>query len=266
MKLSFWTLGTPGWSNDAVVAAAKRFGFQGVDIRCAGGGNISLASKAYEVGDLKRLFADADIEIASMLAYNQRGGDDGVDWPAIQDDLIANASVAQRLGTSAMRVNAGRPAPGSTWPAYLEGLAAALRATIAAAPDVSLLVQNHPGSISAVQTGELAAMVNSERFGIGFSPDHCIDMDEDLVTVARQVAPWVRQVHLADRERTSDGHLKACLPGRGIVPNRQVLDVLAGQGFDGWISFKWEKPTYPELPDASEALPHFVSFMSKVVS
>jgi hypothetical protein len=69
-------------------------------------------------------------------------------------------------------------------------------------------------------------------------------------------------VHLADRERLADGRLKACLPGKGSVPNLQVLDILSQNGFDGWVSFKWEKPTYPDLPDAALALPHFVSYMS----
>jgi hypothetical protein len=38
--------------------------------------------------------------------------------------------------------------------------------------------------------------------------------------------------------------------------------VLRSQGYDGWVSFKWEKPTYPELPDAEEALPKYIAFMS----
>jgi fatty-acyl-CoA synthase len=266
MKLSFWTLGTPGWSNEAVVEAAGRFGFQGVDLRCSSGGNLTLSSTPYEIDELKGLFADAGIEIASMLAYNKRGDDSGVDWKTVEADLVENARMASRLGTRSMRVNAGRPAPDSTWSAYLEGLAAAIKATLTAVTDVHLLVQNHPGSISAAQAGDLAVMVGDDRFGIGLSPDHCVDMDEDAVVVSEQIARWVKQVHLADRERLPDGKLKACLPGKGIVPNREVLDVLARSGFDGWVSFKWEKPTYPELPDAEVALPHYVSFMSKVTA
>jgi sugar phosphate isomerase/epimerase len=73
-------------------------------------------------------------------------------------------------------------------------------------------------------------------------------------------------VHLADRESadgaTVGGKLRACIPGEGIVRNREVLEVLHDQGFDGWVSFKWEKPTYPDLPDAEVALPKFVAFMS----
>ena len=46
------------------------------------------------------------------------------------------------------------------------------------------------------------------------------------------------------------------------MPNREVLDLVRGAGFDGWVSFKWEKPTYPDLPDADVALPRFMQFIS----
>jgi sugar phosphate isomerase/epimerase len=266
MKLSFWTLGTPGWSNAAVVEAAKRFGYQGIDLRCAGNGNISLQSGAGEIEALRDLFAAHGIEIASLLAYNQRGNDDGVDWDAVTADLVAHAALCVRLGTRNLRVNAGAPARNSTWDAYLEGFAGAVSKSLSMVEGVVMNVQNHPGSITAAQAGQLAELVGDERFGIGFSPDHCVDMGEDTVDVALQVGRWVRHVHLADRESaggaTVDGKLRACLPGEGIVPNALVLDVLRNQGFDGWVSFKWEKPTYPDLPDAEEALPRFVSFMS----
>jgi sugar phosphate isomerase/epimerase len=264
MKLSFWTLGTPDWSNEAVVDAAVRFGYQGVDLRCAVGRNISVQSSDAEVRELKHLFGDNEIEIASLLAYNERGNADGVDWPAVIADLVAHAELAKRLGTHMVRVNAGAPSRDSTWEAYIEGFAAALTETLSQTRGVSFNMQNHPGSMTALQVGKLAVLVDNERFGVGLSPDHCVDMDEEPVEATQEVAPWVKQLHLADRERLPDGKLKACLPGTGFVPNEQVLHMLAWHGFDGWVSFKWEKPTYPDLPDAEFALPHFVSFMKRL--
>ncbi len=261
-RLSFWTLGTPGWSNEAVVDAAKRFGFQSIDIRCNSGGNISLQSSDQDVDTLTQLFAAYGVEIVSLLAYNQRGSEDGVDWPAVTSDLIANAKMAWRLGTQTVRINAGCPARGGDWDAHLKDCAGAIAEALSAAPEVTLLVQNHPGSLTALQAGQLTELVNDQRFGVGLSPDHCVDMGEDTLAVTREIAPWVRQVHLADRVRLPDGTLKACLPGDGFVPNREVLGELAARGFDGWVSFKWEKPTYPDLPDAEVALPYMIGFMS----
>jgi sugar phosphate isomerase/epimerase len=266
VKLSFWTLGTPGWSNEAVVEAAERFGFDGVDLRCAGNGNVSLQSSDAEIRALKAQFAEHHVEIASLLGYNLRGGEKGVDWDAVVDDLVAHAELCNRLGVTNLRANVGAPAADSTWDAYLEGFAAAIERTLAQTHDVVINVQNHPGSITMARAAQLAENVGSERFGIGFSPEHCVDMGEDPVAEALRVGRWVRHVHLADRETASgpqtEGKYRASLPGAGIVQNAAVLDNLRKQGFDGWVSLKWEKPTWPDLPDAEVALPAFVSFMS----
>ena len=166
------------------------------------------------------------------------------------------------MGVRNLRINATEPARDSTWDAYLDGFATAIQKTLAESTDLTLNMQNHPGSLRVAQVARLAEMVGDARFGAGLSPDHCVDMGEDVIEATKLVLPHVRQLHLADRERTAEGKLRACLPGTGFVPNRDVLDLLRGAGFDGWVSFKWEKPTYPDLPDADVALPHFMQFMT----
>lgn len=269
MKLSFWTLGTPDWTNRQVVDAAVRFGFDGVDLRCASGRNVSVQSTPQEVDDLRRLFADNGIEIASILAYNERGSADGVDWQAVRDDIARHIELAQRLGTKAMRVNAATPASDSSWDAYLGGFAGAITDALTANDSVVLNMQNHPGAPNVEQIARLASMVHSPLFGSGFSPDHCVDMGDDVLASAELLAPVIKKLHLADREaygQRTGSKLRACLPGAGIVPNREVVDILRRHGFDGYVSFKWEKPTYPDLPDAEVALPHFMSYMADVLA
>ena len=118
-------------------------------------------------------------------------------------DLVKHSELCLRVGTRNLRANVGAPARDSTWETYLEGFAGAVRRALDAVDGVVINVQNHPGSITASQAGQLAQLVGSERFGIGFSTDHCVDMGEDPVELARQLAPWVRHVHLADRVSSS---------------------------------------------------------------
>jgi len=266
VKLSFWTLGTPDWTNEQVADAAQRYGFDGVDLRCAVGRNVSVQSTPEELAALQELFMSRGVEIASLLAYNERGNAEGVDWAAVTTDLLAHARLANRMGVPNMRINATEPARDSTWDAYLEGFAKAIRTTLAESSDLTLNMQNHPGSLKVAQVVRLAEMVGDSRFGAGLSPDHCVDMDEEVIEATKLVSPHVKQLHLADRERTAEGKLRACLPGTGFVPNREVLAIARGAGFDGWVSFKWEKPTYPDLPDADVALPHFMRWVATVGS
>src|SRR5438552_1367628 len=51
MKLSFWTLGMPPCSNTEFVDKAAELGYEGIDIRCTNGGNISSERSQAEVAD-----------------------------------------------------------------------------------------------------------------------------------------------------------------------------------------------------------------------
>ena len=96
--MSFWTLGTPDWSNEQVVDAAQRYGFDGVDLRCAAGRNVSVESTPDELAALQALFASRGVEIASLLAYNERGNADGVDWAAVTADLRGTCPAGESHG------------------------------------------------------------------------------------------------------------------------------------------------------------------------
>jgi sugar phosphate isomerase/epimerase len=130
-------------------------------------------------------------------------------------------------------------------------------------------MQNHPGAPNTEQIQRLVSMVHSPLFGAGLSPDHCVDMGEDVLSSVEMLAPVVKQLHLADRTHEGPGtetKMRACLPGTGFVPNREVIATLKRHGYDGYVSFKWEKPTYPDLPDAEVALPHFIAWAREALA
>ena len=56
-----------------------------------------------------------------------------------------------------------------------------------------------------------------------------------------------------------------CLAGDGDVPLRSILEVLSDAGYDGWITFEWERKWHPELPPPEVAFPHFIKHMKKLV-
>lgn len=39
------------------------------------------------------------------------------------------------------------------------------------------------------------------------------------------------------------------------------MKTLTQNGYEGYLSFEWEKKWHPELPDASEAFPAFIQYM-----
>src|SRR5439155_19254867 len=128
MKLSFWTLGMPPWSNAEFVDKAAELGYEGIDIRCTNGGNVSAESSDAEIEELLKTCASKGIQIASHLGYQKRGnGRDPVDWDAVEADLVAHARLAEKMGGLPVRITVGYADPSTTRDEYLQNLGEAAK-------------------------------------------------------------------------------------------------------------------------------------------
>ncbi len=265
MKLSFWTLGMPPWSNRELAEHASELGYGGIDLRCTKGGNISADSSPAEVEEVMSTYAAKDITIASLLGYQERGnGKEPVDWDKVEADLIALGKLSTSMNNVPVRITVGYTDPTTSWDTYLTNLAKATMTAIAEVPDVTYMFQNHAGSATATQLGEMCEKKAHPRFRFGYSPDHCYVEGEDPIALAERFAPLVSQLHIADRKRTPEGGYEACWIGDGIVPHAQILEILAKHGFDGWVSLKWERGGNSPLPMGDALLPHYIKYMNSL--
>lgn len=262
MKLSFWTLGMPAWTNAEFAERASQLGYGGIDLRVTNGGNLAIDSSAEEIDEVMRTYASKGVEIASLLAYQQRGnGKDPVDWNAVEADMVAHAKLAQRMNDVPVRVTVGYTDPSTSWETYLTNLARAVDTAIREVPSARFMYQNHAGSATGEQLGALVEKTADPRVGFGFSPDHCFAEGEDPMALAERYGPFVQQLHIADRKKQDDGTYVACWIGDGVVPHRAILEVLKKHGFDGWVSLKWERGNRSEMPEGDVVLPHYIQYM-----
>jgi fatty-acyl-CoA synthase len=52
------------------------------------------------------------------------------------------------------------------------------------------------------------------------------------------------------------------LLGQGEVPVREMLELLSGDGYEGWISVEWEKRWHREIEAPEVALPQHLTVLS----
>jgi sugar phosphate isomerase/epimerase len=71
------------------------------------------------------------------------------------------------------------------------------------------------------------------------------------------------QVKDARRETARPDGWQLVLLGQGEVPVREILQLLYGGGYAGWISVEWEKRWHPEIEEPEVALPQHLSPLSK---
>src|SRR4030095_1563063 len=81
------------------------------------------------------------------------------------------------------------------------------------------------------------------------------------------VGDAVRHVHLKDEVPPKEGAPPVpwtpVLMGRGEFPAEAVLDALVARGYQGFVSFEWEKRWHPEIEEPEGALPHFIRYVSQ---
>lgn len=72
----------------------------------------------------------------------------------------------------------------------------------------------------------------------------------------RRLGRFIHHVHLKD-SLPSGGGRRYVLTGEGDIPVRRQVELLAGSGYRGAVSFEWEKRWEPEIEEPEIAIPQF---------
>jgi sugar phosphate isomerase/epimerase len=159
---------------------------------------------------------------------------------------IAMAERAAAIGAPAIRVFGGPIPDGLTMDDVSQPTAEALAATAASMPTgVALLVETH----DAWSRGSVIAAITSDDVGVVWDVAHTHRSGESPRETLEHIGlPGL--VHMKDALGETLVHF-----GEGDVPTSDAIAVLREIGYEGWLSFEWEKLWHPELDDPDIALP-----------
>jgi len=258
MKISFTTMATPDLDHTGAIALAREFSLDGVDPRCSDNkGEIRPDSSAAELEGVAADFRAAGLAIPGLLCYCGLSAEPPEGWARTKANIAHHLAIGAAIGAETVRLFGGHWGDDAR-EGFLDAAARTIREVLDADDSgVSFTFQNHRGSLNARDAAELAGRVNSDRFGLAFSPDHCTAMgEEDFDGILDAVGPWTKEIYIADGTETG-----LCLPGEGIVPLAETISFFEDRAYAGFYTFKYEKLWVPDLPDAREALPQFVEFI-----
>ena len=264
MKLSFTTMATPNKSGPEAIRMAREFGYMGVDLRVSDHkGELKLNSSIQEINQIKDVFASEGIKPSGLLCYNETGSDEPESWKRMTESILRHLEIAERLGSPTIRIFGGNPRESGNSEDYTKRTADAIAAAIQRDDSkTGILIQNHFGNYSVKEALELIKKTGNDRLGLVFSPDHCIITEEPLSDLYSLVKPVTRQLYIADVIKTESDH-DGTLPGKGCVPLNEAYEALGGDGFEGWVTFKWEKLWNPVLEEPEIALPYFIKYVNR---
>ncbi len=260
MKLAFSTLGVPGMPLAEVAGLAARTGYHGVELRAHPEEPVNPGMELSERVDAAEQFKDAGVEILAVAGYTEAAAP-GADEPVLEE-LRELLTLARDLGAPCVRVFPG----GGDQPSEETDTVAARRLA-AVAPNASdlgvrLLLETHDSHPRGVDVARVLGLVGHIAVGAVWDVLHPWRGGEEPVATHAVLAPHLGYVQVKDIASAEE---PAPLPlGEGVLPLAECVEALSRAGWDGWLSWEYEKrwfPQAPELPGLLEAARDHLSWL-----
>ena len=193
---------------------------------------------------VRRDVTDAGIRVAMVTTYPDFTNPDPNEREQELTKLQENIVAASRLGADLIRVTAGQAHPsvkrneGIEW--AVQGLTRAME--FAKKYQVRLAYENHakPGAWEYIDFShptdiflEIVERTKDISLGVNWDTANVIAYGDDPIPVLKKVIDRVISVHAADT--ATRGELKHVLLGTGLVPFKEMFEILHASRFDDWI-------------------------------
>jgi len=194
--------------------------------------------------DVRRDVEAAHIRVAMVTTYPDFTHPDSNERMRELSKLQENIVAASRLGADLVRVTAGQAHPTVKRSEGIEWAVQGLRSAVQFAKNypIRLAYENHakPGAWKYIDFShptdiflEIVDRTRDVSLGVNWDTANVIAYGEDPVPVLRKVIKRIISVHAADT--STRGQLNHVLLGTGLVPFKQMFEILHASGFDDWI-------------------------------
>jgi sugar phosphate isomerase/epimerase len=265
LPIGFSTLGCPSWNWLKILDFAHQNGFAAVELRGLQG-TMDLPSRL-EFGDA--LIEQSKKEIASRglripcVSSSANMHDTGQQHEQQLADARRFIDLAARLGASYVRVF-GNKLIGPRAEA-VEHIAASLRelGDYAAPKNVTVLLESHGDFTNSAILRELLEKAASPHVALLWDAHNTfVEGKEDPSITVRELGKYIRHTHLKDA-RLEGGQDRYVLTGRGDVPVKRQVELLAATEYAGYYSFEWEKAWHPEIEEPEVAIADFARVVAQ---
>ena len=273
MTFAFSTVSCPTWDFETICARAKEYGYEGVEIRGFLNESLLTAANIFhsDPAKVRALFAYHGVEIACLASSVSMTGHKKKDRAAAEDTrrfIDAAASV----GCAIVKIFDTQIEPGGLVdPTRLGNHSRAHAATAfgdwilplgdyAAARDVTLVVEGALSFRSAKEMWMILDRLSHPSIACCWDVFNAALIGESPYI---SVPTLNSRIQYAQVQDATIGPLGATYTklGDGNVPVQKFLTRLMGIGYDGWVTFEWQKAWLPNIAEPEEVLPHAIQKM-----
>jgi sugar phosphate isomerase/epimerase len=265
LPIGFSTLGCPSWNWLKILDFAQQNGFASVELRGLQG-TMDLPSRL-EFGDAvieqsKKEIASRGLRI-SCVSSSSNMHDTGQQHEQQLADARRFIDLAARLGAPYVRVFGNKLVEPRA--AAIAHIAASLRelGDYAAPKNVTVLLESHGDFTNSAILREILEKAASPHVALLWDAHNTfVEGKEDPAITVRELGKYIRHTHLKDA-RLEGGQDRYVLTGRGDVPVKRQVELLAATGYGGYYSFEWEKAWHPEIEEPEVAIADFARVVAQ---
>ena len=268
LPIGFSTLGCPSWDWIKVLDFAQQNGFASVELRGLSG-TMDLPSRPEftdgQIEQSKKEIAIRGLHIA-CVSSSANMHDTGPEHEKQLADARRFIDLASRLGAPYIRVFGNKLVGPQA--AAVEHIAGSLRelGSYAGPKTVTVILESHGDFTTSSVLQEILERAASPHVALLWDAHNTfVEGKEDPEVTVRQLGKYIRHTHLKDA-RLANGQDNYVLTGRGDVPVKRQVELLAASGYTGYYSFEWEKAWHPEIEEPEIAIADFAKVVTHYLS
>ena len=268
LPIGFSTLGCPSWDWIKVLDFAEQNGFASVELRGLSG-TMDLPSRSEfadgQIEQSKKEIASRGLRI-SCVSSSANMHDTGPEHEKQLADARRFIDLAARLDAPYVRVFGNKLVGAQA--AAVEHIAGSLRelGNYAGPKNVTVILESHGDFTTSPVLKEILEKAASPHVSLLWDAHNTfVEGKEDPEVTVRQLGKYIRHTHLKDA-RLADGQDSYVLTGRGDVPVKRQVELLAASGYKGFYSFEWEKAWHPEIAEPEIAIADYAKVVSQYLS
>jgi len=239
MKYSFMSFSCPQLTLGEMLAAAKRFGYDGVEPRIDSQHKhgVEITASAAQRKEIKKQAAAAGVALA-CIATSCKYADPEITKQNV-DYTLKCIDLAADVGAGRIRVFGGALAKDQQRGDAVSIVADALRAVAehARGRGVTVCMETHDAWCLPEDTAAVMQRVSHPAIAVNWDIMHPVRACKVTMDHAfEQLKPWIRHLHIHDG---APGTTQLMPIGSGGIDHKRALELLLGISYGGYISGEW---------------------------